>query len=148
MHENEEEGLVLIADNGLIGLYRNNYQLTLSHEDKGYLTPFLMNSFSAKETHPSYNVYNTDVYSLGMTLLYAASLNEPHTHFYDWNEKDIIERNILANLKDLEKQNYSHQLIDLIRKMLNVDENARPDFLDLWPLGVKKIFLNLKFILF
>ena len=75
-----------------------------------------------------HNTYKSDVFSLGMCFLYAAtliygSLNSIR-ELYDMN---IIKKTVNKYLG----KRYSQNLINLILSMLQVDERKRPDFLQL-----------------
>ena len=89
-----------------------------------------MNHYHRRDVNPKYDVYRADVYSLGMTLLHAATLREPETHYYDWSNEKILHKQIQQALFDLESH-YSRELVDTIRQMLEEDEYTRPDFLGL-----------------
>lgn len=102
----------------------------------------MINHYRRRDVNPKYDVYRADVYSLGMTLLHAATLREPETNFYDWPNEKILHKQIQQALVDLESH-YSRELVDTIRLMLEEDEYARPDFLGL--AGVKIHSKNLYF---
>jgi serine/threonine protein kinase len=136
LDDENNQGIVRLTDNGLIGLYRNNYILTLSGAAKGYLSPELIAAYSRREPNPAYDVYRADVYSLGMTLLQCASLREPEKYYYEWSVPSVAHKSIRKALDDLRSQ-YSPQLVDLISTMLEENEQIRPDFLSLG-VSVKK----------
>ena len=127
LDDENNQGTVRLTDNGLIGLYRNNYILTLSGAARGYLSPELISAYSRREANPAYDVYRADVYSLGMTLLQCASLKEPEKFFYEWSVPSIAHKAIRKALDDLRSQ-YSPQFVDLIATMLDENEHTRPDF--------------------
>ena len=93
-----------------------------------YLSPKLRQAF-AMTNHDSFNVehdlYKSDVYSLGLTILYLASLT---------SVKDLCS---LADLEiKIEKRiealaGYYPKLTKFLKLMLAVDEHYRPNFLDL-----------------
>ena len=89
-----------------------------------------MKAYQRKESNPDYDVYRSDVYSLGMTLLEAASLREPESNFYDWTNLEIQHKTINRALQDLDSV-YSAELVNTIRIMLEEEERIRPDFLGL-----------------
>ena len=125
-----DDGQIKLADNGLYGLFRTGYILTFSGAGKAYLSPELMNAYAKKVPDPQYDVYRADVYSLGMTLLHAASLKDPHVHFYDWFTKDVRHEAMQSELEALKSQ-YSNQLVQFIATLLQEDLEERPDFLHL-----------------
>ena len=75
-----------------------------------------------------HNTYKSDVFSLGMCLLYAATLyfncTDEIREMIDMNEIKIILDKYLS-------ERYSNQFISLIHLMLQVDEQLRPDFIQL-----------------
>lgn len=49
-----------------------------------------MQNFQNKETSPTFNVYKSDVFSLGMTLLYITNLINPLKICYDSQNPEIL----------------------------------------------------------
>ena len=93
-----------------------------------YMSPILFDGLNQKLSQVTHNTYKSDVFSLGMCILYASTLNMISLYeireMTDMNDiKKIIE-------KHLDKR-YSKSLIELILCMLNVDERKRPDFIQL-----------------
>ena len=91
-----------------------------------YLSPKLrqafINSTAQGSSNVSHDVYKSDVYSLGLTFLYMASL----LPVKDLAILNTLEKNI-ENRLNLLPQQYQY-LKDILRLMLKVDENERPDF--------------------
>jgi len=141
-----EEGQIRFTDNGVIGQFKNAYNLTLSAAGRGFLSPKLIRAYAKKEVNPQYDVYKADVYSLGMTLLQAATLRDPHKNYYDWITKEVNSNAIEKGLKDVETR-YSLQLAKYIASMLDEDETTRPDFINIGRAGlapvISKPFVNL-----
>ena len=133
-----DDGYVKIPDNGILTPIRNNYFKTLSGECRGYLSSELLRAFSRRDPSPKYNVYKADVFSLGITFLYASTLVRPNTVCYDWSQYAINSRGIADLLKKVESR-YSVAWRELIESMIGLgkDEDARPDFRLLYPLKVK-----------
>ena len=113
-----------------MGQFRNGYNLTLSGAGKGFLTPRLIHAYSKKDVNPEYDVYRADVYALGMSLLQAATLKDPHKNYYDWITKEVNSNAVEKGLKDVETR-YSLQLARYIASMLDEDDKTRPDFIGL-----------------
>ena len=94
-----------------------------------YMSPLLFQALRSKNLECiEYNAYKSDVFSLGMCFLFASSLT--YQSLFDIREvKDmkVIEESISKYLAKLYSKNY----IDIIIKMLQVDEKLRPDFLEL-----------------
>ena len=122
-----DDGQIQFADNGLVGQFRNNYLRTFSGAGKGYLTPYLMKAYAKLIPSPEYDVYKTDVYSLGMTLLYAATLKDPNHHFYDWISKEVNYKQIERAVEDISER-YSKQFTEYILAFLEEDDDLRADF--------------------
>ena len=102
----------------------------LANSDKCYLSPELMHSLAEKDLEPSCNKYKADVYTLGITLLYATTLVDP-VYCYDYPGKKILKHNVDELLLKT-GQMYSAFLTDTIRKMLSEKEGNRPSFRDLY----------------
>jgi len=93
-----------------------------------YMSPILFKGLHSNLTQVKHNTYKSDVFSLGMCFFYAASLT--------YNSVDSIrEVNNMDKIKEilfkfLEKK-YSKNLILLILTMLEINEENRPDFIEL-----------------
>ena len=94
-----------------------------------YMSPILFRAVKFKpDSLTKYNSFKSDVFSLGLCFLHASSLD---------NEILFKVREIL----DMEKigmivnqylgDRYSQDFINLLLYMLQVDENYRPDFIEL-----------------
>lgn len=70
----------------------------------------------------SHNMYKSDVFSFGLTLLRMASLSS--IRGLNCSPQDLIENKIMTLA-------YSHRIRSLIHYMLQIDENMRPDFIQL-----------------
>ena len=93
-----------------------------------YMSPILFIGLRANMIQVKHNTYKSDVFSLGMCLLYAATLY--------FNCTDEIRE--MTDMKEIKKilnkylsERYSNQFISLIYLMLQVDEQLRPDFIQL-----------------
>ena len=93
-----------------------------------YMSPILFNGLHQNLIQVKHNTYKSDVFSLGMCLFYAASLTyggvDSIRELNDMNEIKKIIFNYLGN-------RYSEKLILLILAMLEIDENKRPNFIQL-----------------
>lgn len=93
-----------------------------------YMSPILFKGLHNNLIQVKHNTYKSDVFSLGMCLFYAASLTyggvDSIRELDDMNE---IKKILLTYLGD----RYSEKLIKLILMMLEVDENKRPNFIQL-----------------
>ena len=93
-----------------------------------YMSPLLYYAVKNKKENVMHNTYKSDVFSLGMCLLLAAGFS----------------RKLLLDIRKLKDMNsiyriihkalinkYSQKFINLIVKMLQIDENLRFDFNEL-----------------
>lgn len=94
-----------------------------------YLSPKIRIAYSQFFTDPSikvvHNVYKSDVFSLGLTFVHVLTLNPP-------TELAVIvglEGKIREYVGKIER--YSTHLREILLKMLIVEEDARPDFVEL-----------------
>ena len=103
-----------------------------------YMSPILFNGLHQNLIQVKHNTYKSDVFSLGMCLFYAASLTYGGVDsIRELNDMNEIKKIIFNYLGD----KYSEKLILLILTMLEIDENKRPNFIQLEEL-LKKIFCN------
>ena len=90
-----------------------------------YMSPILFYGLRANLIQVKHNTYKSDVFSLGMCLLYAANMHYNGTD-------DIREltdmKEIKAVLEKYLSERYSNKFISLIYSMLQSDEQLRPDF--------------------
>ena len=93
-----------------------------------YMSPLLYNGLRTNQIDIKHNLFKSDVYSLGLCVLYAATLNINYLYqirkFIDMNTVKIF-------LFDLLQNKYSKKFIDLLSLMLEINENNRPDFLEM-----------------
>ena len=75
-----------------------------------------------------HNTYKSDVFSLGMYILLAASLT--YQSLYDIRELDNMEnvKNILVKYLIAK---YSYNFVGTLLKILEIKEDLRPDFIQL-----------------
>jgi serine/threonine protein kinase len=91
------------------------------------MSPILFFGLNEKLLQVTHNTYKSDVFSLGMCILYAATLSL--NSLYDIRE--------MTDMKDIryiiEKycKRYSFNLIEILLCMLEVNEKKRPDFIQL-----------------
>ena len=93
-----------------------------------YMSPILFYGLRNNMIQVKHNTYKSDVFSLGMCLLYAATM-----YFNCTDEiREMIDMNKISQvLKKYLGQRYSHKIIDLLYLMLQVEEQYRPDFIKL-----------------
>ena len=93
-----------------------------------YMSPILFYGLRQNLIQVKHNTYKSDVFSLGMCLLYAATM-----YFNCIDEiREMIDMNeIKTILKKYLEDKYSNKFISLIHLMLQVKEQLRPDFIQL-----------------
>ena len=93
-----------------------------------YMSPILFHGLHLNLIQVRHNTYKSDVFSLGMCLFYASSLT--------YIGVDSVRE--LSNMQKIKEilfnhlgERYSEKFISLILLMLTVDEEKRPDFIQL-----------------
>ena len=100
-----------------------------------YMSPILFRALNKRQPHIIHNTYKSDVFSHGMCLFLAATLT--FQSLYDIRElKDMeIIKNILVKYLIAK---YSYDFVHILIKMLEVNEDLRPDFIELEKILSKK----------
>ena len=93
-----------------------------------YMSPILFKALNTRQKIVVHNTYKSDVFSLGMCILLAATLT--FQSLYDVRELDNMEnvKNILVKYLIAK---YSYNFVGTLLKMLEINENLRPDFIEL-----------------
>ena len=101
-----------------------------------YMSPILFHGLHLNSIQVKHNTYKSDVFSLGMCLFHACTLN--------YAGVDSIRE--LTNMQKIKEilfhhlnKKYSFKLMMLILDMLEIDEEKRPDFIEL-EMKFKKTF--------
>ena len=118
-----------IADLGEAKAAENiNQQMTLRGSEL-YMSPLLYDKYNNNKKEVFHNPYKSDVFSLGFSCLYAMNLNLNIIE----NIRELKNMKMIVNSinKDLKDKNYSDKLIQIIYKMIEIDENKRYDFIEL-----------------
>ena len=103
-----------------------------------YMSPLLYSAIQIERDaiETKHNTYKSDVFSLGLCLLYAATLNFnlliEIRNIFDMKILEKIVRKIIGN-------RYSEKLILLILNMIEVNEDKRMDFIELENYLVKNV---------
>ena len=100
-----------------------------------YMSPILFRALNKRQNQLVHNTYKSDVFSLGMCILLAATLS--FQSLYDIRELKDMEKikNILIKYLIVK---YSYDFIHILVKMLEVNEKLRPDFIELEKILAKK----------
>ena len=108
--------------------FKNGLRLTLRGTQL-YMSPLL---YKVLKTNPLkgavHNPFKSDVFSLGMCFLFACSLD--FKPLYDLRNCESMETVTHIVNKSIHPR-YSLKIVRLLIKMLNLNENLRPDFLEL-----------------
>ena len=93
-----------------------------------YMSPILFYGLRANMIQVKHNTYKSDVFSLGMCIIYAATM-----YFNCTDEiREINDMKIIYNvLNKYLGERYSNKLISLIFIMIQIEEELRPDFIKL-----------------
>ena len=99
------------------------------------MSPILFRALNKRQNQLVHNTYKSDVFSLGMCILLAATLS--FQSLYDIRELKDMEKikNILIKYLIVK---YSYDFIHILVKMLEVNEKLRPDFIELEKILAKK----------
>jgi len=118
-----------MADFGEAKEVKISKQLNTLRGTELYMSPVLYNALKHEQDDVKHNAYKSDVFSLGYCLLYAAALNFNIIYeVRDVNNMDKIEKIMMRHLKN----KYTNKLINVLILMLEVDENKRMDFVELY----------------
>ena len=127
---------ILVSNNGTqlkvadLGSAKKNF-FYVQHSLVGtplYLSPLLNKAYNLpnfSENKIDHDIFKSDVYSLGLTFLFMASLKD----IRNLSNLNNLQNNINARLDEI-RERYPF-FTDLLRKMLAVDENDRVDFIQL-----------------
>ena len=117
-----------LADFGEAKATKFNNKINTLRGTDIYMSPILYNGLKASKEDVQHNLYKSDVFSLGYTLLYAISLN--YDIINELRDLDDIEK-IKKILYEKLKPRFSDNFIELILRMINPDEHTRIDFIGL-----------------
>lgn len=126
-----KEGIFKIADFGeakKISIIETCKQLSTLRGTELYMSPLLFNGLRTGQNDIKHNSFKSDVFSLGFCLFYAATLNI-HCLYELRRETDTF--NIGFKIGRALKNRYSDNLVKVLLKMLEINENKRCDFIEL-----------------
>ena len=120
-----------IADFGeakQISKINQNQQINTLRGTELYMSPLLFNGLRTNQIDIKHNLFKSDVYSLGLCILYAATLNIDFIYeIRKYVDFDEVKKFIF----DILNENYSQNFIQVVQKMLEINEKFRPDFIEL-----------------
>ena len=124
-----------IADFGEAKATKYNNKINTLRGTDIYMSPLLYNGLKASKEDVQHNLYKSDVFSLGYTLLYAISLNyDIINELRDLDDSQKIKKILYEKLKP----RFSNNFIEVILRMINPDEKTRIDFI-----GLEKLIKDL-----
>ena len=99
--------------------------------EKGFLSPTLLEEFRKRMLNPKHNRVKSDVWSVGMIVLYVGSLYNVRK-LYNYETKTLDLEKIGDLIQELTTNlNYSLILRNFVAEMLQINEGDRPDFQEL-----------------
>ena len=117
-----------LADFGEAKAAKANNKINTLRGTDIYMSPLLYNGLKSSKEDVQHNLYKSDVFSLGYTLLYAITFHyDLLNELRDLNDYDKIKKILYERLKP----RFSDNFIELILKMINPDEKSRIDFIGL-----------------
>ena len=121
-------GIYKLADFGEAKEIKLKKNLNTLRGTELYMSPALYNGLKVNRTDIDHDPFKSDLFSLGFCLVYAATMNFNLLYeLRNINNEQKIRKKIEENLKD----NYSEKFIEIITKMVELDENNRYDFKEL-----------------
>ena len=92
------------------------------------MSPALYNGLKFNKDDVAHDPFKSDLFSLGFCLVYAATMNFNLLYELRNINDDVKMR---ARIKQELKDNYSEKFIEIITKMIELDEKNRYDFKEL-----------------
>ena len=121
-----------ITDLGEAKGAKNNTQLATLKGSHYFMSPNLFFAFkyNGNNKKVSHNIFKSDVFSLGYCFLYAMNLNMKLI-------QSLREENNMKNVINIVKKfgidkKYSNKFMNIIYNMIQIDENKRMDFVELY----------------
>ena len=112
----------------------NNNLYDIEEEIKGseaFLSPILFEALIKNKKRVKHNLFKSDVYSLGLCFAYALTKNLfVLRKIKEIKSRDKIKLFILQNIFE-KKFEINNTFLDVIAKMITMDEKFRPDFIEL-----------------
>ena len=115
-------------------LKREGYIAQRVRGSEMFMSPIMFKGLHSKITLVKHNSYKSDVFSLGMCFLLAAACSYHPLNLI----REIYDMNsIYKIINDCLGHRYSPKLLKILFSMLQVEENLRPDFIQLVSLFTK-----------
>ena len=123
-----DNGIYKLADFGEAKEIKISKQLNTLRGTELYMSPALYEGLKREKNDVSHDTFKSDVFSLGFCLLFAAGLNFNLLYqIRDITNNSVTEKTINNHLKKM----YSNKFIQILCKMLKVDEIQRYGFTEI-----------------
>ena len=104
-----------------------------------YMSPIQFFGLERKFDYVQHNTYKSDVFSLGMCILFAANLNDDCLYdIRELKDMDKIKNIVMSYLS----RRYSLKFIHCLLILLEIQEKNRPDFIALEDIILKTFHNN------
>ena len=126
-----KNGIYKVADFGEAKQIDNIAKNLINFSLRGtelYMSPLLFNGLRTGQIDIKHNLFKSDVYSLGLCVLYAAVRNNKPLYEI---RKYVDMTEVKKFLNKLLKGKYSQKFLSLLISMLEIHEKNRPDFIEL-----------------
>jgi len=121
----DPHGFIKLIDNSLINYGKTGYlKMVFEHGYHAILSPQLLEALKIKELQPRHNQVQSEVWSIGLTVLCAA-LNKDFEEFYDWPNYKIRFERLKDSYEIMRNIGFSEQLISTIGGCLEESEDRR-----------------------
>ncbi|CAD8119091.1 unnamed protein product [Paramecium sonneborni] len=120
-------------------IYEYKMQL-IGFTNQCYLAPILVYELGKRTLNPIYNYEKSEVFSLGLVILELA-LQQSAQSIYDLS-KFLVSQDVINTYLRVLSQQYQPQFVDLLGKMLQVDEEQRIDLYQLEKILNQKMNLS------
>jgi len=122
-----KQGIFMIFNRKLLYDDTPAFSLAKGGDQSIFLSPVAFDAIKKKKDEPVEDKYKADVFSLGMLILECATL-KPSSLIYDYNNFSI-NLTLLSNRLLEVKERYPKAFYNLLRDMLRLEEDQRPDFI-------------------
>ncbi|CAD8122921.1 unnamed protein product [Paramecium sonneborni] len=125
------DGVVKVSDPQYFQQNSNYVQILQNPNclDSIYLSPVLVNTIRTNSWQPQHNQYKSDLFTLGMLFLHLG-LNQVNSSCYNYLKGKFMEDQLNIRLQKLRTQ-YGQQFCDWIQLMLIIQEDQRPDLIQM-----------------
>ena len=124
-----EGGIYKLADFGEAKEIKLSKNMNTLRGTELYMSPALYNGLKANKDDIIHDTYKSDLFSLGFCLIYAATMN--FDFLYELRIADNTNE-IRKKINERLKSQFSEKFINVISKMVELDENKRYNFKELY----------------